>query len=168
MGQNEQNSIFSSVNDISENNSKSFLRNVIIGLVFIVPLILGIIYYLIPKHGDLVNAPAGLEHRIRQHFANEGRGVSSLTYYYCTSFGFENEEIKKTGYSVIVKLDERKLNLDKPSDYLEGLRIWKLHSFENQINNENGVASNDWKIFPFSYINTGANSEKDPCNYNGN
>jgi hypothetical protein len=117
-------------NDSQKNDSKTSNKTILliaIAVILIAGLAVAAFMYLnLPKHGDQVNAPTGLDEAVNQHFKEKlsERGISKITYHYCTSTKFGDNIYPIETYVALVEMypkpiEQRQLDKVDLEQYLQ-------------------------------------------------
>ncbi len=129
-------------------------------LVITIPIIIAIaagVYFIMPKHGDQVSAPVGLEDAIRQHFktGNE-RSIVKITYYYCTSVNMDGGVRPLKHYVALVDLTPVPITERKSDDFMDLFQYRKIRAIEKE---------NDWKLIQSPDLRAlrSNNTKTEPC-----
>jgi hypothetical protein len=91
----EKNRLFQTVEEKNSSSRKYLKMLAIFGCVVIVGGV-AIAYFTLPRLGDVVRAPQGLEAAVRDHFlVTEKRTSTDITFYYCETFYWARVGVEK-------------------------------------------------------------------------
>lgn len=80
----------------SSEGSRNYLK--LLGILAVVVVVAGVLisYYTLPRFGDAVRAPKGLETAVRNHFlANEKRTSTDIIFYNCETYYWARVGVEK-------------------------------------------------------------------------
>lgn len=77
-------------------NSRKYLKILGVAVVIVVAAGILISYLTLPRFGDAVRAPRGLEEAVRNHFTDkEKRTATDIVFYYCDSYYWARVSVEK-------------------------------------------------------------------------
>jgi len=91
----DKNRLFETHKEVS-GSSRKYIK--VLGVMTVIVIVIGVAisYLTLPKVGDLVRGPKGLEEAIRTHFLDkEKRTSTDITFYYCESYYWARVGVEK-------------------------------------------------------------------------